>query len=244
MKKILISAAVISALSLTANAQSNNKSGVYVSGKIGTSIMQMSGQRLDYLDRFDPTENSSLHLGKKNKGVFSGGVAVGYDFFQDSGIPVRAEIDLTIRGKAKTNKHVGSSYLLNTPEHYYAGNNLELTTLMLNGYYDFHNSTSFTPYISAGLGYARVKFDTKASAHQTNPLSYENFSMSKHSNKFAWSLGAGVQYAMTDDLSLDLGYRFVDAGKFKMGTHDHTGSFNSRSKVRSNDIYLGITYRF
>lgn len=28
---------------------------------------------------------------------------------------------------------------------------------MVNGYYDFHNSTAFTPYISAGIGLARVK---------------------------------------------------------------------------------------
>lgn len=32
-----------------------------------------------------------------------------------------------------------------------------MTTYMVNGYYDFHNSTAFTPYISAGVGLAHVK---------------------------------------------------------------------------------------
>ncbi len=32
-----------------------------------------------------------------------------------------------------------------------------MATYMVNGYYDFHNSTAFTPYISAGVGLAHVK---------------------------------------------------------------------------------------
>ena len=37
-----------------------------------------------------------------------------------------------------------------------AQNKLSVNTLMLNAYYDFRNSSAFTPWISAGLGYARV----------------------------------------------------------------------------------------
>ena len=35
-------------------------------------------------------------------------------------------------------------------------NRLSVNTLMVNTYYDFRNSSAFTPWVSVGLGYARI----------------------------------------------------------------------------------------
>lgn len=248
MKKTLLTVAVVTALSLSANAQSSDKSGFYVTGKVGTSITQMSSQRFGFTSFDDPTENSSDSIGNKNKSTFSGGIAIGYNFFPNNGLPIRADLDLTIRGKAKSNALLDHEDGVTYSEYLYAGNEVKLTTLMANVYYDFYNDSDFTPYVSAGIGYGKVKHTTKTSLEEVNHTngarSTEYWSMSKNANKFAWSLGVGVQYALNNDVSLDLGYKFIDAGTVKSSRSDEFGTDSSRVKVRSHDISLGFTYNF
>jgi opacity protein-like surface antigen len=70
-----------------------------------------------------------------------------------------------------------------------AGGNLSSTTVMGNAYFDLANDTMFTPYVGAGVGYAWVA---------NNP------------NGVALGLNAGVAVDLTDNLALDVGYRFRD----------------------------------
>ncbi|WP_332643150.1 outer membrane protein, partial [Escherichia sp. Lx600-2] len=67
---------------------------------------------------------------------------------------------------------------------------------------------------------------------------------SKTNSNFAWSLGLGSQYAINDNLSLDLSYRFLDAGKSEVSSYTDGAKDKSKVKVRSNDIMLGVVYRF
>jgi opacity protein-like surface antigen len=69
------------------------------------------------------------------------------------------------------------------------GNNLSTTTVLGNAYFDFSNETMFTPYVGAGLGYAWV---------DNNP------------NGVAIGLSAGVAVDLSENLTLDAGYRFRD----------------------------------
>ncbi|MEQ1545372.1 outer membrane beta-barrel protein [Methyloglobulus sp.] len=71
----------------------------------------------------------------------------------------------------------------------------ERMAFLLNGYYDFKNSTAFTPYITAGMGgyHLRVK---RPYGNAENDLD------------FAWAAGAGVNYKLDDRISFDLKYRY------------------------------------
>ena len=106
---------------------------------------------------------------------------------------------------------------------------IENNSIMLNAYYDIDTGTKFTPYVGAGLGMARLKIKEKSD---------ENWS--KSSNEFAWQLGAGVSYAATDNVSVDLGYRYVDNGSFSWSDEDERYKFSSHS----NEFYLGVRYAF
>ncbi|WP_052044927.1 hypothetical protein WH390_13420 [Candidatus Arsenophonus nilaparvatae] len=108
-----------------------SKSGLYITGKMGASIMQMSGQ-------FFPVSNPSTNLNEKLKGdnhrtaVFGIGLSLGYDFFDNFNIPIRTELDFTSRANTDysyTKFHevptIGS--LKSTVK-----NQIKLNTLMLN----------------------------------------------------------------------------------------------------------------
>lgn len=240
MKKIILAVSLVGALSSAAYAQNNDKTGFYVTGKIGTSITHMSKQKAEYIDGDDAADNESISKGSKNKSVFAGGVAFGYNFSQAFGLPIRAELDFTARGKAKANETFN---IPGEPETIGVSNQLNINTVMANVYYDFTNESAFTPYVSAGIGYANVKQTVKLNATEQGKEVF-NISKSHRSNNFAWSVGAGVQYALNSDLALDLSYRYVDAGKSKVTFREDNNSTTFKTRAKSHDIMLGITYNF
>ena len=118
---------------------------------------------------------------------------------------------------------------------YFAGLDLKgqwgLQTLFLNAYWDFHNDSAFTPYIGAGLGMGFI------SNRYEVEFGNESESVNELNTVFAWNAGAGVAYAITDNLSADLAYRFVGLGynetektidgeKCKFGTSPYANQFS------------------
>ena len=141
MKKFILTS-LISLLSVS-TVYAADKSGVYVSGKIGSSIENTHGMKYDYAGH--NSKSSS-----KSRGVFGGGVAVGYDFYSQYQFPMRVEIASTFRGRSKS---VGEADNGNVSTR----NKVRMDTYMVNGYYDFHNQSAFTPYVTAGVGLADIK---------------------------------------------------------------------------------------
>lgn len=193
----------------------------------------------NHIDGEDAADNESFSKGSKNKSVFAGGVAFGYNFSQAFGLPIRAELDFTARGKAKANETFN---IPGEPATVNSSNQLNINTVMANVYYDFTNESAFTPYVSAGIGYANVKQTVKLNLNDAGDVF--NASQSHRSNNFAWSVGAGVQYALNADLALDLSYRYVDAGKSKVSFREDNSTTTFKTRAKSHDIMLGITYNF
>ena len=122
-------------------------------------------------------------------------------------------------------------------------NELRTQSLMFNAYYDFKNTSKFTPYVSAGAGVTRVK-----NTQTLNPQFSEevNLGLSDTSNSFTWSAGAGVAYKVTENVALDLAYRYVDAGEieFKNSVAQEAAKLKSTADLTSHDYSLGIRYNF
>ncbi|MCQ8801103.1 outer membrane beta-barrel protein, partial [Escherichia coli] len=94
-------------------------------------------------------------------------------------------------------------------------NAVSVNTLLLNAYYDLRNDSAFTPWVSAGIGYARIHQKTTGIStwdYEYGSSGRESLSRSGSADNFAWSLGAGVRYDVTPDIALDLSYRYLDAG--------------------------------
>lgn len=129
-----------------------------------------------------------------------------------------------------------------TPATVNATTETSVYSAMLNVYYDIETGTKFTPYVGAGLGYARV--ESKAS------LPDNGVSTKSSDNNLAWQIGAGVSYAMTDNISFDAGYRYTDYGNVKDSGQINVAPFkkpfdvSSKYDVTSHEFLLGARYSF
>lgn len=107
---------------------------------------------------------------------------------------------------------------------------------MFNLAYYFQNSSYFTPYISAGLGAAFLNWDSGYSDdYGTTPVS-----ASGDETQFAWSVGAGCSYALSEKLDFDLAYRYLDAGESEL----EYLSLKAIADLKIHEFMVGIRYKF
>ncbi|WP_392551364.1 porin family protein [Orbus wheelerorum] len=222
---IAVTLGTISTVALAENT------GFYVGGKLGASIMQSKDVQSHGNDVTGAGYDYDLY-GDKTKTVFNLGVNAGYDFNVSYNIPVRAELDYTYRTDAKisTSDYIFSSMQGTAGGEYeHANFKIRQSTLMANGYYDFYNSTAFTPYVGLGLGVSFVKYK-------------DDVDMSK--TKFAWSAMAGVSYKVMSNLTANVEYRYLDSGKIKGSDSDDYMNYSSSAKLHTNDVSIGLRYAF
>ena len=96
---------------------------------------------------------------------------------------------------------------------------------MLNGYLDAHNDTIFTPYVMAGIGVGHIKPEGKGEFYKDNKA--------KAKTNFIWNAGLGCQAKVYENISADLGYRYVNLGKLK-GMKKNT--------ISTHEVLVGLIY--
>jgi len=97
-------------------------------------------------------------------------------------------------------------------------------TLLVNGYFDFVKGKKIVPYLTAGVGVAKVDADINNFTHEDDTAG-------------AYQVGAGLAYHITDNWHIDLKYRYID-------TFKDLGGENSNPEFTSNNVFLGVRYRF
>lgn len=206
--KLSLAAALIASSSYALAA---DNSGFYAGAKMGLSLEQLHGQKVN-------NGSAASGIPSDTKQAGNAGIVAGYNFMSQYNLPIRTELDYTYREGTDSYHNVtgvGTNH-----------NRVRVSSVMVNGYYDIYTGTRFTPYVGAGIGYANVKLD-QSLAGSTNSGSYDNF---------AWSVGTGVAYEVNDHLALDVGYKYLDAGKGKAN--------GSEVKVGSHDLTAGVNYYF
>ena len=101
---------------------------------------------------------------------------------------------------------------------------------LINGYYDFVNRSAFTPYISAGLGFAQVEFNDLNISGSGFPGSSDDDTV------FAYQIGIGVGYAVTEKVTIDVKYRYF-------GTEDSEYD-TTEAEFASNNFLFGVRVYF
>ena len=102
---------------------------------------------------------------------------------------------------------------------------------MMNVYIEYPVWKMVSVYGTGGIGYAYNKTD-----------SYRGAFKGEGKHNFAWNVGAGIQYALTDCMALDLGYRFADLGNARV--KDLATGGKIKQDVKYNDIKVGMHYYF
>lgn len=224
MNKTLLLVGIACLFATSANAtdfqQYVSAKGKYVDMK-NKSILK----GMDYDDSVDIWDTYSNNL-KGDDSVLGGSLAYGIKTW-----PFRTELELNIQQDAKG---ITKSYDEGDGSIDSLSTKISMYSAMLNAYYDIDTGTAFTPYLGAGIGVAKLKAKWSGNG--------DNFS--KSSMNISWQIGAGVSYAMTDNVSIDTGYRYVDNGKISKKIASEREFTLLRANSKSHEIYLGARYSF
>ena len=121
--------------------------------------------------------------------------------------------------------------------------------VMMNAYYDFEEAhESFVPYISGGIGLSRMETDNSKVTNAAGTINVSEGGETK--DNLGWALGLGTAIKMEENVSLDIGYRFIGMGKAELnGEFSGTPAQASNSGGRvdnlfAHELYLGLRVGF
>lgn len=157
-------------------------------------------------------------IGIDNSANFS--AAIGASFLKNT----RTELEVSYRKAGLSDislDGVGSASL-----------NGDLTTwgFLVNGYYDFPLKSKISPYLSAGIGVAHHKGTIDAVGGLGTPGTDSTDTV------FAYQVGLGASYAITEKASLWAGYRYL--GSADPNFDDISAEYHA------NELRAGVRFNF
>jgi opacity protein-like surface antigen len=111
-------------------------------------------------------------------------------------------------------------------------------SVLANAWYDFSLGSSLKPYVGGGIGWGETKLDGKFVSGAKPNFSFTD-------DGFAWQVGAGVNYAISPNVLVGVGYRYFSGpdvtvsapGAIAFG-NPSTGKINSDSQ----SVLLSLTF--
>jgi opacity protein-like surface antigen len=131
---------------------------------------------------------------------------------------------------------------------------IETHALFINGFYDFQpfsiSNTPITPYLGGGVGFSRNKMGT--TVQNENGLPDGTTGDGNTINQFTYKLSAGTLVSLTEQLSLDVNYQYVNLGAFESGTDKYENGVYTNSLIRvfnggdikTQELMVGLQYTF
>ena len=160
----------------------------------------------------------------------------------------RAELEGSIHSEAEKSIAfmIGGSYTDNPIKA-----KLQMNTLLFNVFYDIPTNTRFTPFIGAGVGLSHIK-----GKYETVDSDLSTYTENHKKVNFAWQIGAGVSYALSGTVNLDLAYRYTHYGKAKLqsysgcdpeaggGTGSYISDHTDVKDLTSHSLSAGVRFSF
>lgn len=240
VKTVLTAASLTASSLLLVNQAASEEpllSRFYLKGEAGLTLGGPTGslQFRDNLGNLGVLKNTHPDLG----GAFGVGVGAQVTDF------LRTEVLFNYRTGSTLNTRLTN---FNFNQRYESG--LSSYSIMAAGYFDIHTfqvaNLEITPNIS---GLAGVAFNTTGDFTIRTPGSADIVFKGDSSTNFAWGLGAGAGVKLSEKVTLDLGYRYVDLGEFQSGTaliSGATGNLQERVEgaYKTHELMMGVRFRF
>lgn len=177
-----------------------------------------------------------------NASGFVGGVQAGYNWQFQNGLVLGAEADF--QGSTLKSKTSGSD------DFGFGRENSELTTKVqwwgtVRARLGYTPTDRFLVYGTAGLAYGKVKTSYNYNEDYGEGETYsESFSSSK--TKAGWTVGAGAEYAITNNWTLKSEYLYTDLGKARgqVSFNDYYNTYDFESKIKFHTVRVGLNYKF
>jgi opacity protein-like surface antigen len=130
---------------------------------------------------------------------------------------------------------------------------------LVNAYADLGTWYGVTPFVGAGVGVAYNRLsgftDTGFSSQNGAIFPTGGYAADHSTTNFAWALMAGLDFNVTQNLKLELGYRYLNYGNFTSsainclnGTGQGNGfnctpnTISTKSTLASNDFRIGLRW--
>lgn len=213
MKQITSAAIVALGIILPSAASAADWTGFYVAGQGG--LVRLS-------------DRSDTNATYNSQGGWVGSAAIGYAF----PFHVRAEIEGGLSGGHKIDAAKFAPGI--------TGNvRFADTRGMFNLYYDIPTGTALKPYIGAGAGVMRVKFN--ASEYGTGfVVTADDADIAP-----AWQFASGVAYNLIDNVDLTLDYRYIETQKVNAEVYVNGTPIGKTSGILYNSEFrTGLRWGF
>jgi len=162
------------------------------------------------------------------------GVDAGFNFSLGNGLVLGVVGDLAWTDQTDTFGAIGAEGLTSTIDW--------LGSIRARAGFDAGN---FMPYLTAGLGFAHNTLDLAVADDNEPP---ELTTISDDQTHMGWTLGAGVEFAATDSLTIDVGYRYSDYGTATYSTplpiDGEGGATEVDFGLTSHQLTVGLHYGF
>ena len=129
--------------------------------------------------------------------------------------------------------------------------NISSKSIFINGFYDFQSfslgSTPITPYLGGGVGISKNKMGTTYENRPSATLDGKTIS------QFAYKVAAGTMVSLTENVSLDINYQYVNLGNIKsgVGVYTEAGTFVGNispaingGEIKTQELMVGLQYKF
>jgi opacity protein-like surface antigen len=211
--------------------------GWYLRGDVGVGIM--SDANLQFIQNPLNTSNFALlHSSMGDTTFFNAGI--GYEVNNW----LRFDVTGEYRTKSSVNSFGTYTFGGGTFVDTYQGF-LKSTVFLANGYIDLGTWDCLTPFVGAGVGVAYNTLDDFVDIGV--PSAGSGIGRDSSNFNFAWALHAGVSYAVTQNFSVELAYRYLNYGSVT-DSINCTGGCNADSyklqNLASNDLMLGVRWKF
>lgn len=155
-------------------------------------------------------------LGEETDNIRIGGsVGAGYHFTD----LLRSDINIGFLGRDRYELGGGAAEATN-----------DMWTGMFNTYLDLGTVAGFTPYVGAGVGllYSKQQVDIGGTSFYDDDQ-----------YRLAYGLSAGVNYQLTKNLSVDLGYQYLNSPQTE---YVDTDTLSVREGVDFHQVRVGLRY--
>lgn len=224
--------------------------GWYLRGDVGLAITDIQQKGSTFNPKFPAIPDLRYNSSYFDDQAFIGG-GVGYRVNEYFRADITGEYRASSHYSAvESYKCVGSPNCRFNPRGFdkYDGS-IDSIVGLANGYIDLGTWYAVTPFVGAGVGVAHVGFNNVTDTGFEAAAGGFGYAGNHYQTNFAWALMAGLDFAVTQNLKLEIGYRYLDQGNIATGTINCQTPGICPKEVQhyhltSNDIRLGFRYTF